>query len=78
MVNSPNDIGRNAPAANVLGVGGGPQRAGASGGHSARPGGSPIRATPNGPRGMRMLSPDTPLSALDRSSPRGTYLDILV
>lgn len=34
--------------------------------------------TPNGPRGMRMLSPDTPLDQLDRSAPRGSYLDILV
>lgn len=33
---------------------------------------------PNGPRGLRMLSPDTPLDQLDRSAPRGTYLDILV
>ena len=34
-------------------------------------------ATPNGPRGRRMLSPNTPLESLDRSAPRGTYLDIL-
>ncbi|RAU21783.1 hypothetical protein CU669_10755 [Paramagnetospirillum kuznetsovii] len=34
-------------------------------------------ATPNGPRGRRMLSPDTPLESLDRFAPRGTYLDIL-
>lgn len=34
-------------------------------------------ATPNGPRGRRMLSPDTPVEALDRAAPRGTYLDIL-
>ncbi|CAA7615777.1 conserved hypothetical protein [Candidatus Terasakiella magnetica] len=35
-------------------------------------------ATPNGPRGRRMLSPDTPVELLDHSAPRGTYLDILV
>ena len=34
-------------------------------------------ATPYGPRGRRMLSPSTPVEALDRSAPRGTYLDIL-
>ncbi len=34
--------------------------------------------SPNGPRGRRMLSPDTPVSQLDHSAPRGTYLDILV
>lgn len=34
-------------------------------------------ATPNGPRGRRMLSPDTPVENLDRLAPRGTYLDIL-
>ena len=34
--------------------------------------------TPSGPNGMRMLSPDTPVELLDRSAPRGTYLDILV
>ena len=34
-------------------------------------------ATPNGPRGRRMLSPDTPVESLDHGAPRGTYLDIL-
>jgi hypothetical protein len=34
-------------------------------------------ATPNGPRGRRMLAADTPLESLDHSAPRGTYLDIL-
>ncbi len=34
-------------------------------------------ASANGPRGRRMLSPDTPLESLDRFAPRGTYLDIL-
>lgn len=33
---------------------------------------------PSGPKGMRMLSPDTPVDQLDRSAPRGTYLDVLV
>ncbi len=28
--------------------------------------------------GNRMLSPDVPVETLDRSAPRGTYLDILV
>jgi len=40
-------------------------------------GGGTGGATPNGPRGRRMLSPDTPVESLDRSAPRGTYLDIL-
>ncbi len=35
-------------------------------------------ATPSGPRGSRMLSPDVSVDQLDRSAPRGTYLDILV
>jgi hypothetical protein len=35
-------------------------------------------ATPNGPRGRRMLAADTPVEKLDRSAPRGSYLDILV
>ena len=39
--------------------------------------GNPYGATPNGPRGRRMLSPETPLESLDRSAPRGTYLDIV-
>jgi hypothetical protein len=39
--------------------------------------GNPHGATPNGPRGRRMLSPETPLESLDRSAPRGTYLDIV-
>jgi len=34
-------------------------------------------ATPNGPRGRRMLSPNTPVESLDQRAPRGTYLDIL-
>ncbi|EME71512.1 hypothetical protein H261_02586 [Paramagnetospirillum caucaseum] len=34
-------------------------------------------ATPAGPRGRRMLSPNTPMESLDRNAPRGTYLDIL-
>lgn len=34
-------------------------------------------ASPNGPRGRRMLAPDTPLDSLDHFAPRGTYLDIL-
>lgn len=34
-------------------------------------------ATPNGPRGRRMLAADTPTESLDRAAPRGTYLDIL-
>ena len=40
-------------------------------------GGGTGGATPNGPRGRRMLSPNTPVESLDRSAPRGTYLDIL-
>ena len=77
MVNSPIDAGRTTGLTNVLGVGG-PSRAGAGSGGRNNSGGTPIRATPHGPRGMRMLSPDTPLDALDRGAPRGTYLDILV
>ncbi|ARJ64457.1 hypothetical protein WV31_01485 [Magnetospirillum sp. ME-1] len=34
-------------------------------------------ATPTGPRGRRMLSPNTSVDSLDRNAPRGTYLDIL-
>lgn len=34
-------------------------------------------ATPNGPRGRRMLAAGTPVESLDRNAPRGTYLDIL-
>ncbi|CUW41548.1 conserved protein of unknown function [Magnetospirillum sp. XM-1] len=34
-------------------------------------------ATPAGPRGRRMLSPNTSVDSLDRNAPRGTYLDIL-
>jgi hypothetical protein len=40
--------------------------------------GNPFGATPNGPRGRRMLAPDTPLESLDRGAPRGSYLDLLV
>ncbi len=40
-------------------------------------GGASRGATPNGPRGRRMLAADTPVDSLDRSAPRGTYLDIL-
>ncbi|CCG40731.1 hypothetical protein [Magnetospirillum molischianum] len=35
-------------------------------------------ASPGGPRGRRMLSPDTPLESLDNNAARGTYIDILV
>jgi hypothetical protein len=46
---------------------------------AAGPGGrSNVVATPAGPRGKRMLSPDTSPDSLDRSAPRGTYIDILV
>lgn len=31
-----------------------------------------------GPRGQRILPAGTPLELLDRSAPRGTYVDILV
>ena len=41
-------------------------------------GGATDGAYPNGPRGRRMLAADTPLDQLDRTAPRGTYLDILV
>jgi len=41
-------------------------------------GGNPGGATPDGPRGRRMLSADTPLDSLDGNAARGTYLDILV
>lgn len=41
-------------------------------------GGNPGGATPDGPRGRRMLSPDTPIESLDGNAARGTYLDILV
>ncbi|EPY02923.1 hypothetical protein [Magnetospirillum fulvum] len=41
-------------------------------------GNNPGGATPNGPRGRRMLSPDTPVESLDSNAVRGTYLDILV
>ena len=34
-------------------------------------------ATPNGPRGRRLLAAGTPVESLDRSAPRGTYVDIL-
>jgi hypothetical protein len=34
--------------------------------------------SPDGPRGRRMLSADTPVESLDNYAPRGTYLDILV
>jgi len=34
--------------------------------------------SPNGPRGRRMLSADTPVESLDNNAVRGTYLDILV
>ncbi len=51
-----------------------------SDGSAARTSGPGARGGPwpNGPRGMRMLAPDTPIESLDRSAPRGTYLDILV
>ena len=48
----------------------------ASRGVTSGSGGSP-GATPNGPRGRRMLSPNTPVESLDRTASRGTYLDIL-
>ncbi|TAN66462.1 MAG: hypothetical protein EPN20_07150 [Magnetospirillum sp.] len=44
---------------------------------AATGGGGAQGATPHGPRGRRMLSPDTPVENLDRAAPRGTYLDIL-
>lgn len=44
----------------------------------AAPIGAGLGAAPNGPRGRRMLAPDTPLESLDRGAPRGTYLDVLV
>ncbi|MBI3444031.1 MAG: hypothetical protein HY055_01355 [Magnetospirillum sp.] len=34
-------------------------------------------ATPNGPRGRRLLAAGTPVESLDRGAPRGTYVDIL-
>ncbi|CAA7621069.1 conserved hypothetical protein [Magnetospirillum sp. SS-4] len=37
-----------------------------------------LGASPNGPRGRRMLAPDTPLDSLDRGAPRGTYIDLLI
>lgn len=37
------------------------------------------RSSPSwGERGMRMLPADFPLDRLDRSAPRGTYIDLLI
>lgn len=60
----------------VLGLGS-QRSAGAERSSASATSGDP-RRSPNGPRGYRMLSPDTPVESLDRSAPRGTYLDILV
>lgn len=57
----------------VIGVGQNQGRRDASGGAGGALGGGL-----SAPRGMRMLPADYPLEALDKDSPRGTYLDILV
>jgi hypothetical protein len=79
MVDSPRGFGSSALNGAVSGIRdafGRDQRAsiGAGGGEAV----TAIQgATPNGPRGRRMLSPNTPVESLDRKAPRGTYLDIL-
>ena len=45
---------------------------------SASSSGADHRKGLNAPRGQRMLPADYPVEALDRSAPRGTYLDLLV
>ena len=46
---------------------------------ASRGGGSGATVTAGiGRRGMRMLPPNVDIEALDRSAPRGTYVDLLV
>ncbi len=76
MVDSTRGFGSSALNGALSGIFGRDQRAsvGAGGGEVV----TAIQgATPNGPRGRRMLSPDTPVESLDRKARRGTYLDIL-
>ena len=40
--------------------------------------GSRTTGAGGGRRGQRMLSPDVNVETLDRSAPRGTYVDLLV
>lgn len=79
MVNSTGGVGSSILGSAVSGLRdafGRDQRAATAAG-----GGEAITAirgtTPNGPRGRRLLAASTPLESLDRSAPRGTYVDIL-
>jgi hypothetical protein len=79
MVESARGLGSSMLSGAVSGIRdafGRDQRAAVSGG-----GGETVTghggATPNGPRGRRMLAANTPVESLDRGAPRGTYLDIL-
>jgi hypothetical protein len=73
MVETSNRIDSGTPPLSSQAVDGRAPRSAATG---ARAGGN--SASPSGQRGLRLLSPDTPVDQLDRSAPRGTYLDILV
>lgn len=76
MVDSPTGIGGTGNSGAVTGL----REAAIRDNRAARTvaGAGAQGATPNGPRGRRMLSPDTPVDSLDHGAPRGTYLDILV
>jgi hypothetical protein len=77
MADSPRGIGSSGGSGGLSGLGsvvGRDQRAARDGASAANAVGG---ATPNGPRGRRMLSADTPVESLDRTARRGTYLDIL-
>ncbi len=73
MVDSPSSIGSGTSPLSSPSVDG---RSSRSGGASPRAASRDVNAF--GRRGTRVLSPDISVDQLDRSAPRGTYLDILV
>ena len=73
MADSFNSIGSGASPLSNPTVDGRPSRSGIAGQRAAS---RDVNAF--GRRGTRMLSPEVSVDQLDRSAPRGTYLDILV
>lgn len=77
MVNSSNGVGTSGLGSAVSAVRDSARRDSRASGQVGSGSGGTQGATPNGPRGRRLLAAGTPVESLDRSAPRGTYVDIL-
>jgi hypothetical protein len=77
MVNSSNGVGSSGIGTAVSTVRDSARRDSRATGQLGSGSGGAQGATPNGPRGRRLLAASTPVESLDRSAPRGTYVDIL-